>query len=56
MAKYKVDPSKIDGFDGMTAEELKAEMWSLNQELQSLNTEANTIMAEIQQNLHDLLK
>ena len=42
--------------DGMTAEEFKAEMWSLNQELQSLNTEANTIMAEIQQNLHDLLK
>lgn len=42
--------------DGMTAEEFKAEMWSLNQELQSLNTEANTIMAEIQQNLRDLLK
>lgn len=42
--------------DGMTAEEFKTEMWSLNQELQSLNTEANTIMAEIQQNLHDLLK
>ena len=42
--------------DGMTAEEFKAEMWSLNQELQSLNTEANNIMAEIQQNLHDLLK
>lgn len=42
--------------DGMTEEEFKAEMWSLNQELQSLNTEANNIMAEIQQNLHDLLK
>ena len=42
--------------DGMSAEEFKAEMWSLNQELQLLNTEANNIMAEIQQNLHDLLK
>ena len=42
--------------DGMTAEEFKAEMWSLNQELQSLNTEANNIMAEIQHNLYDLLK
>ena len=32
MAKYKVDPSKIDGFDGMTAEEKVAAL--LGQEIE----------------------
>lgn len=42
--------------DGMTEQEFKAEMQKMNQELLSLNTEANSIMAEIQKNMEELFK
>ena len=42
--------------DGMTEEEFKAEMKKMNDELLSLNTEANNIMQEIQNNLLELFK
>jgi type I restriction enzyme M protein len=42
--------------DGMTEEEFKAEMKKMNDELLSLNTEANDIMQEIQNNMQGLFK
>lgn len=41
--------------DGMTAEEFRAEMLSLNAEFSSLSTEAKTLESEIEKNLKELL-
>ena len=42
--------------DGMTAEEFKAEMLSLNDELSNLNAEANSLESKISDNLKELLR
>ena len=41
--------------DGMTAEEFKVEMLSLNEELSKLNAEANSLESKISDNLKELL-
>lgn len=41
--------------DGMTAEEFKAEMLSLNSELEKLNGEARSLEEQISENLMELL-
>lgn len=42
--------------DGMTAEEFKAEMLSLNEELLKLNEEAHSLEQTIAENLKELFK
>lgn len=55
---YSLNPGRYVGVviedDGMTEEEFKAEMLSLNDELSKLNEEAHTLESEIYQNLTNL--
>ena len=55
---YSLNPGRYVGVviedDGMTEEEFKAEMFSLNKELSSLNTEAHALEQKIAENLTKL--
>lgn len=56
---YSLNPGRYVGVviedDGMTAEEFKTEMFSLNEELSTLNTEAHKLEKQIAENLINLL-
>ena len=56
---YSLNPGRYVGVviedDGMTADEFKAEMLSLNEELSKLNEEACSLATKIDNNLKDLL-
>lgn len=57
---YSLNPGRYVGVviedDGMTADEFKAEMLSLNEELEKLNVEAHRLEAKITDNLKDLFE
>lgn len=56
---YSLNPGRYVGVviedDGMTEEEFKTEMFSLNEELVKLNKEANSLESKIANNLKELL-
>ena len=55
---YSLNPGRYVGVviedDGMTEEEFKAEMFSLNAELLNLNNEARNLELKIEANLQEL--